>query len=199
MMDKETKNWLQTVFKKEELSKTEINSLAQELLQTHESLSVELYYELAKCNADAALHVLTMASQMKAQNEKQHLSERAAVAAGLLKKAYDLAFLYAGERSQGGKLIVDWSLVQKMLAEIYLKVELHEKLIRSDLSPAIALAILQECDGLVSQCMQVMGGAGYTEDYIVEKLFRQIHQLKNSPVPFAQAVMQFYKREVLHL
>jgi len=194
MLDKETKSWLQSVFKKEDLTIQEIHSLGNELLQTHETISPELFYELGRIHPDAGCELLKMIT-----SSQEDLTVRAGLVAGLVKKAYELAFLYAGERSQGGRLIKDWSLVQMMLAEVFLKVELHEQLVRSGLSPALALGILQESDSLVSQCMQVMGGAGYTEDYLVEKLFRHIHKLKNSPSPFAQVVMQFYKREVLHL
>lgn len=187
MLDKETKAWLNSVFSRDQISTEEVEKHCAEILSSTEgNPSSALFYELAIVHADAAMTLL--------EHSKGDLIFRGAVAAGFLKKSFDLAVSYANERSQGGKLIKDWTLVQQMLAEIYLQVKINEKLIHSRLSEAEALGILKNSDQMVSLCLQVMGGAGYTEDYIVEKFFRHIHFLKNHPVPFAKNLVHFYAK-----
>lgn len=187
MLDRETKAWLQSVFSKEQLAAEVVDKYCAEILNSSEGKPAHgLFFELAIVNADAAMVLLGRC--------QSSLVYRGEIAAGLLQKAYELSVSYASERIQGGKLIKDWSLVEQMLAEIFLQVHTNEKLVQAGLTEATAMAILKNSDHTVSLCLQVMGGAGYTEDYIVEKFFRHIHYLKNHPVPFARGLMDFYAK-----
>jgi hypothetical protein len=130
--------------------------------------------------------------------ENKLLMMKAALVAGLMKKSYELSYTFTYERSQGGRLIKDWSLIQQMLSEIYLQVKVNERLM-NHLTIETALAILKSSDRFESQCMQIMGGAGYTEDYILEKHFREIHFLKNWPDGFVGTLQRFYTEQVMSL
>lgn len=130
--------------------------------------------------------------------ESKMLMMRAAIVAGLMKKSYDLSYTFTFERSQGGRLIKDWSLIQQSLADLYLQIKVNEKLIHH-LTIETALAVLKVSDKFESQCMQIMGGAGYTADFLVEKHFREIHFLKNWPGSFSESLHRYYKEQVMTL
>lgn len=123
---------------------------------------------------------------------------KAALVAGEMKRSYDLAYNFSFERIQGGRQIKDWSLIQQLLATLYLQAKNNEAII-SSLSLECALNILRTSDQFENQCMQVMGGAGYTEDFLLEKYFREVHFLKNWPDSFAQKMIEFYRNKVLSL
>lgn len=129
---------------------------------------------------------------------KEELKSSAVIVAGIKNKSYQLAFNYANERIQGGRLIKDWSLVQNLLGELFLSMKLDEVLVNK-ITIESALSILKTCDQFVSHNMQVFGGAGYTEDYIVERLYRECNFLKNWPKPFKLELINHYQQEVLHL
>ncbi|MGZ3806651.1 MAG: acyl-CoA dehydrogenase family protein [Bacteriovorax sp.] len=127
--------------------------------------------------------------------QKDELLFCAALVAGVKSKSYQLATSYANERIQGGRLIKDWSLIQGLLCELYLSIKQDEILVRH-MTIESALSILKSCDQFASQNMQVLGGAGYTEDYVVERLFRECQFLKNWPKALKLQLLNHYTQEV---
>lgn len=127
---------------------------------------------------------------------KEELPSCSVIVAGIKNKSYQLAYTYTNERVQGGRLIKDWSLVQTLLSEIFLNVKEDEILIKNN-SIESAFSILKNADQFASLNLQIFGGAGYTEDYIVERLFRECQFLKNWPRPFKLSLLNHYQQEVL--
>jgi len=122
----------------------------------------------------------------------------AAIIAGAKYKSYKLAVEYSSKRNQGGRAIKNWTSIQAILSELYLSVKRDEVLIRS-LSLSSAFLILKDADDFVSTNMQVFGGAGYTEDYVVERLYRECIFLKNWPKPFKQELITHYQNQTREL
>jgi hypothetical protein len=192
MLDSETRAWLAGVFSKELSSEDQDRYCKEIFAVVGERPMGELFFELAILNSDAAFCLLGLCHA----DHHLHLNSRAGIAAGLMQKSLELARLFAAERVQGGRLIQDWTLIQSLLADLHIEAAVAEKLILGEMNPALAFWILKSCDHFVSRCMQVMGGAGYTEDYLIEKIFRQVHILKNSAAPFSKTMMKYYQNEV---
>ena len=106
-----------------------------------------------------------------------------------------MATSYANIRVQGGRKISDWSSIQLILSELYLSVKRDVALIQN-IEIATAFSILRDADHFVSLNMQVLGGAGYTEDYIVERLYRECIFLKNWPKPYKSELINHYQNKV---
>lgn len=119
----------------------------------------------------------------------------AAIVAGIKYKSYELSSSYASERVQGGRPIKDWTSIQSLLSELYLSIKTDEALMRS-INTATALSILRGADHFVSSNMQILGGAGYMEDYVVERLYRECIFLKNWPKPHKQELMSHYQKQM---
>lgn len=131
------------------------------------------------------------------QLELDHLLDEevlaaAAIVAGAKYKSYKIAVDYSAERSQGGRVIKHWSSIERILSELYLSIKADEVLLK-DLGLPGAFLILKDADQFVGQNMQVLGGAGYTEDYVVERLYRECIFLKNWPRPYRQELMNHYQ------
>ena len=122
----------------------------------------------------------------------------AAIVAGAKFNSYQLAAGYSAKRVQGGRVIQDWTSIQALLSKLFLSIKADEVLVKN-LSVPNALFILQDADHFVSQNMQVLGGAGYTEDYIVERLYRECIFLKNWPLPFKYQLINHFQTQVLNL
>lgn len=137
------------------------------------------------------------------QNELEwHLAQEiiptAILIAGAKFRSYQLAVDYATKRIQGGRKILDWSSVQSILSELFLSVKADEAMIKN-MNSEIAFSIMKDADYFVSQNMQIFGGAGYMEDYTVERLYRECIFLKNWPRPFKEQLMNHYQNQVGHL
>lgn len=122
----------------------------------------------------------------------------AAIIAGAKAKSFQISSAYAEKRIQGGRAIKDWSSIQNILSELYLSVKADEALMPT-LSVSNAYFILKDADHFVSQNMQVLGGAGYMEDYVVERLYRECIFLKNWPRPYRAELINHYQTEVQSL
>lgn len=106
-----------------------------------------------------------------------------AIANGLARRSYEKAYLYAGERYQGGDLIINHQQIRLMLANMLVGIEAAEACVLQaamkgfDAShlPACRAAKVLACDRAVETTLegvQVHGGYGYMRDYGMELLMR---------------------------
>jgi alkylation response protein AidB-like acyl-CoA dehydrogenase len=108
-----------------------------------------------------------------------------AQALGIAQGALDAAMAYIRERKQFGQRIADFQGIQFMVADMAIKVEASRQLIYSaaakaergdpDLTIASAAAKVFASDTAMSvttDAVQLFGGAGYTEDFPVERMMR---------------------------
>jgi alkylation response protein AidB-like acyl-CoA dehydrogenase len=108
-----------------------------------------------------------------------------AQALGIAQGALDAAVAYAKERQQFGKAIAEFQGVQFMIADMAMKVEAarhlvyaaaakvergdHGKSFASSAAKAFASDVAME---VTVNAVQVLGGAGYTRDFPVERMMR---------------------------
>ena len=120
----------------------------------------------------------------------EHLTRRwlglAAIAIGNAQGALARAHVYAVERRQGGAPIVAHPAVQGLLGEseariVTLEAALLHLATRPELRTAAMLHLRasSECAAAVSDCLQVLGGYGYMEDYRQEKRLRDALTLRS--------------------
>ena len=108
-----------------------------------------------------------------------------AQAVGIAQGALDVAARYATERSQFGSHIADFQGVQFMLADMATHLEAARLLVyracsmldagSPDVASAAAMAKLFASDTamqVTTDAVQVLGGAGYTRDFPVERMMR---------------------------
>lgn len=104
---------------------------------------------------------------------------------GLARAAFEEALAYTRQRRQGGKLICEHQLVQDRLFQMFRKVEAARALSRaasiynrSTVPPATEYSIAakvqstQTAFDVASDAIQLMGGYGLSQEFHVEKLFR---------------------------
>jgi alkylation response protein AidB-like acyl-CoA dehydrogenase len=104
---------------------------------------------------------------------------------GLARAAFEEALAYTRQRKQGGKLICEHQLVQDRLFQMFRKVEAARALSRaasiynrSTVPPATEYSIAakvqstQTAFDVASDAIQLMGGYGLSQEFHVEKLFR---------------------------
>ena len=108
----------------------------------------------------------------------------ASMATGLTQGAYEEALRYARQRQAFGQAIVDFQAVQFMLADMWVDIQAAQGLLwqASRLRDAgqpymaeAAAAKLFASDMAVrhtSNAVQIHGGAGYTKDFPVERMYR---------------------------
>jgi alkylation response protein AidB-like acyl-CoA dehydrogenase len=109
----------------------------------------------------------------------------AACAVGLAQAALELSVQYAGERKQFGKAIADFQGVSFMLADMATQVEAARALYLSaarlrdagkPYGPQASMAKLFATDTamrVTTDAVQVLGGAGYVQDFPAERYFRE--------------------------
>ncbi len=115
----------------------------------------------------------------------------ASMAVGVARAAFEEALSYTQERVQGGKAIIDHQLTRYRLYKMFEKIETARYFIRSVTkhvfeeifvkreflqSTAHALAAQayskEKAFEVVTDALQLFGGAGITKDYVIEKIFR---------------------------
>lgn len=123
----------------------------------------------------------------------------AALSGGIMLSGFREAKNYAQKRFQGGRKIINWSQVEKLLSQMACSLRIAEMLITRAAQAAdeeekewesASLAAKHWVTGTASRFMgdaiQVMGGYGYMEDYGQEKRFRDARQLNalfGAPAP----------------
>lgn len=104
---------------------------------------------------------------------------------GVARAAFEEALAYSKTRIQGGKRLCEHQLIQKMLFEMFMKVEACRRLSRAaycynavTMPPAVEYSIAakvfctQASFDVASMALQIHGGYGLSKDYVIEKLFR---------------------------
>lgn len=106
------------------------------------------------------------------------------LAVGIMQRALDEAVAYAKQRKQFGRRLIDFEMVQAMLADMAIKTEASRvmvnncmrqmdagDLVRKD-GAIVKTFVTDAMQEVVSNAVQVLGGYGYSEEYPVEKLMR---------------------------
>jgi alkylation response protein AidB-like acyl-CoA dehydrogenase len=115
----------------------------------------------------------------------------AAISAGIMKGSLDEALEYSQQRFQGGREIVDWSELRRILADMGTAQATADALVdcacaRAEegepgwrmLARATALQVQAAACDVTTDGIQVLGGNGYMEDYGQEKRFRDAKQVQ---------------------
>lgn len=104
-----------------------------------------------------------------------------ALSVGIARGAFEKSLKYATERYQGNKQIIEHQMVQKMLADMAIKIDSARLLCYNaasarPASPKLSsMAKVYATDIAVEVCsdaIQIMGGYGLIKEYGVEKLYR---------------------------
>jgi hypothetical protein len=108
----------------------------------------------------------------------------AAQALGIARAAFEAALIYARERVQFDKPIVEHQSVGNLLADMHTRINasrllvLHAARLRTAGKPCLSeasqakLFASEMAEWVCSKAIQVHGGYGYLEDYPVEKFYR---------------------------
>jgi alkylation response protein AidB-like acyl-CoA dehydrogenase len=116
----------------------------------------------------------------------------AAMSLGVMKGSFEEAVAYAKERQQGGREIVNWSEVRRMLARMAVKMKAADMIVAElcrsaegnepgwEMGSRVAALFAGEASvELTRDGIQVLGGNGYMEDYGQEKRFRDAGQIRS--------------------
>ena len=110
----------------------------------------------------------------------------AAQAVGMAQAAFDCALDYAGEREAFGQSLITHQAVQFRLADMDTEIEAgrqllhHAASLKSDGTPCLREAAMAKlfcsemAERVCSAAIQTLGGAGYTAEYPVEKIYRDV-------------------------
>lgn len=119
----------------------------------------------------------------------------AAVATGTARRLLDLSLDYAAQRKQFGQPIIDFQLIQGMLADMQTELFAAEAMMREAASrydapgggldprmPMLAAACKYFATEMVGRtadrAVQIHGGAGYMSEYKVERFYRDVRLLR---------------------
>jgi butyryl-CoA dehydrogenase len=110
----------------------------------------------------------------------------AAQSVGMASAALEHAVAYARERRAFGKSLLEHQAVAFRLADMATELEaarqlvLHAAALKDAGRPALAEASMaklfasERAERIVSNALQVLGGYGYVEDYVIEKIYRDV-------------------------
>lgn len=112
----------------------------------------------------------------------------ATLAVGIMQRALDESVAYAKERKQFGQPIIKFQMVQSMLADMAIKTEASRVLVNNtmrlldrdehrDLRMEGSITktfVTDAAQEVTSNAVQIFGGYGYSREYPVEKLMRDV-------------------------
>ncbi len=118
----------------------------------------------------------------------------AASAVGVARGAFDVALAYAKERSAFGRAIGEFQAIQHMLADMAMQIEAASALLyqctrmiddgETDRNRVTGFASMAKCVAtdmamkVTTDAVQILGGAGYTREYPVERMMRDAKALQ---------------------
>lgn len=115
----------------------------------------------------------------------------AAISSGIMKGAFDEALSYAREREQGGRKIVEWSEIQRILANMAVHIKIADMVVSEacravdgnekdweQKALAAAIHIQETAVQVTTDGVQVLGGVGYMQDLGQEKRFRDAKHIQ---------------------
>lgn len=140
---------------------------------------------LSECRIPRDRH---LSSAARGRDTKDRLSKERiglqAVSYGIMERAFEIALQYARHRWQGGRPIGEYQLVQRRLARMYMALANSSSYVFADLvagptpsvTPAVVsvgkLYVAEMATFVCSEAIHILGGYGYVEDSIVERLYR---------------------------
>jgi hypothetical protein len=113
-----------------------------------------------------------------------------AMALGVIERCFEIAVRYAKERSQFGRPIIEFQLIQNRLARMYIAQENVRNSFFRTMEQTIygGLTRLEVCAGKIycsematwvaNEAISILGGYGYMREYVVERLARDARLLE---------------------
>ena len=153
-------------------------------LGLHASDTAELVFEDARVPAENLLGELGMGVVNTMQVLEGGRIAMAAMAVGLAQEALDAAVKYMKQRSAFGKTLAEFNGLQGMIAEMGTEVEAARLLtLRAAFLKDQGRSVVEEASmaklfaseaamKAATRAVQIHGGAGYTTDFPVERIFR---------------------------
>ncbi len=145
----------------------------------------ELYFDDAVCPEDMMIVGPEAYSIMTSATLAHANALMGAIFTGVARSAYDLALQHSLERTQGGKLLSQHSLVQHKLFGMFRKVQAARSLSRTAItfhlttevpdkkfSIAAKLTSTYAAFEVANDAVQLFGGYGLSKEYPIEKIFR---------------------------
>ena len=128
-----------------------------------------------------------------------------AASSGLMERAYRKAIVYAGERYQGAKMIIDHSHIRILLGGMAAGARASAHAVAGaaagpdDLTAllGVKVAVTEQAVRVCTDAVQILGGYGYMRDYGLEKAMRDAAVLALLPVsnPRAELLIAALEKE----
>jgi hypothetical protein len=122
--------------------------------------------------------------------KKSLAGERVGIAAmsyGIAERSFEIALDYARTRVQGGHAIAHYQLIQERLARMYVALSNARRIVyggdsRDEMTPLDAAAgklyVAEIGTWVALEAIHILGGNGYMEEYVVERLARDAKLLE---------------------
>ncbi len=148
------------------------------------SSTLEIQFDGVRVDADALIGAEGQGFQIAMDTLDGGRIGIASQAVGIGRACLEASIKYAGEREQFGRPIGHFQAIQWKIADMATRLDaarlltwraaqLRDKKERCSLQAAQAkLAASTACNFAADECLQIHGGAGYTDDFHVERLFR---------------------------
>jgi len=148
------------------------------------SSTLEIQFDDVRVDADSLIGAEGQGFQIAMDTLDGGRIGIASQAVGIGRACLEASIKYAGEREQFGRPIGHFQAIQWKIADMATQLdaarlltwraaELRDKGERCSLQAAQAkLAASKACNFAADECLQIHGGAGYTDDFHVERLFR---------------------------
>ena len=148
------------------------------------SSTLEIQFDDVRVDADSLIGAEGQGFQIAMDTLDGGRIGIASQAVGIGRACLEASIKYAGEREQFGRPIGHFQAIQWKIADMakqldaarlltWRAAELRDKGERCSLQAAQAkLAASKACNFAADECLQIHGGAGYTDDFHVERLFR---------------------------